>query len=248
MPKISVITLTYNRPEWLQEAIASIENQTHQDYEHLVYDNGSDDLRVKKVLQEAKTRRPDKFFYAMPGFLPADTIGPHWNLLIGLSRGKYITILDDDNHKHPDFFDKMSWPMDFNDKIDAVTCGWQNIDENGKLVGPSKHVNLETSLPRLFCDNTIDSNALMFRRSVVDKIGMFDPDITTHEDWHFAIRLVRNGGLITHLEDALLEYRVHPQARTHRAGALGAQVNANNIRNTMFTKEEREAARVLTLG
>lgn len=238
--KFSVITLTQDRPEWLAEAIESIEYQSRSDWEHLVYDNGSCDPRVAEVLKAAKARNPERFFYTAPGGRGPDVVGFYWNVLLGLARGEYITILDDDNRKCHSFLDDMGIVLSGEPGTDAVSCGWEIIDDAGKLTGVERHWNLLTTMPKLWQSNTIDSNALMFRRSVLDKIGQFDPTLTTNEDWHFIIRLARNG-TIKHLEKSLLEYREHSQARSRRAVELGAYANWQRIR-TLFTDEERDKA------
>ncbi len=237
MVKFSVITLTKDRPEWLDEAIQSIEVQTDQRYEHLVYNNASVSATVEAVLHAAQTRRPKRFYH----FTAKDTVdivGVHWNTLLDLMEGEYVTILDDDNRKQPTFFEKMVAPMEADPTIDAVSCGWSVMDETGTLTGEERHWNLTTSIIKLWETNTIDSNALMFRSSVLDKIGKFDATLTTNEDWDFVIRLVRNCKVV-HLEESLVDYRVHATARSKRALELGAHDNWNRIRDKHFTAEER---------
>jgi GT2 family glycosyltransferase len=238
MTKVSVITLTKDRPEWLDEAIQSIEAQTDQRYEHLVHDNASVRCDVEDVLSAAHARRPKRFFYSTAKET-VDLVGVHWNTLLDLVKGQYVTILDDDNRKKPDFVEKMIAPMETDPMIDAVSCGWSVMDENGKLTGEERHWNLTTSVIRLWETNTIDSNALMFRATVPLKIGKFDPELTTNEDWDFVIRLVRNCKMV-HLEESLLDYRVHAGARSKRALALGAYDNWDRIREKHFTTEERK--------
>jgi glycosyltransferase involved in cell wall biosynthesis len=241
MIKCSVITLTQDRPEWLDEAIRSVEAQTDRDWEHLVYDNGSRDPRVAEVLRAARARQPTQFFYTSPGGRGPDLVGWYWNVLLGLARGRYVTILDDDNRKRPTFLMDMTWPMEVDSAIDAVSCGWSPIDERGECSGEDRHWNLLTTMPKLWQSNTIDSNALVFRRSVIDRIGQFDPQLTTNEDWHFVIRLAR-ACRIAHLGESLLDYRVHASARSRRAVELGARANWERIRRELFTDEERRIA------
>lgn len=236
-PRTTVITLTANRPDYLASAIASIEAQTDSDYEHLVYDNGSSDPRVIEVLRAAKARNPGKFFFAASGGPPVDLVGVHWNVMLGFARGKYITILDDDNCKRHDFIERTLMPMEADATIDAVSCGWSPMDGDGIKSGEDRHKNVGTTLKRLFRDNTIDSNALTFRRTVLDKIGHFDPILTTNEDWHFMIRLVRSCRVI-HLEDVLLDYREHGTSRSKRALELGAHANWTRILTELYSTDE----------
>ena len=244
MPKISVVTLTQDRPEWLEEAILSVENQTEQDYEHLVYDNGSQANKVREVLEVAKKRRPEQFFFTSPGGRGGrgpDIVGFYWNVMLGLARGQFLTILDDDNRKKPTFFADMIAPMDADATVDAVSCGWSPIDAKGNAAGEDRHWNTLTTMPKLWQSNTIDSNAFVVRRAVFDRVGQFDPKLSTNEDWHFIARLTRAGKWV-HLPQSLLEYREHEMARSRRAVALGAYANWQRIRTELFTEEERRIA------
>ena len=42
MVRFSVVTSTRNRPDWLPRAVDSVRAQTFEDFEHIIYDNGSD--------------------------------------------------------------------------------------------------------------------------------------------------------------------------------------------------------------
>jgi len=238
MMRTCIITLSYNRPDYLAEAIASVEAQTDDDWEHIVLDNGSTDPRVREVLKDALGRSDGRFaFVNGPPLGDSNQIGACWNRLIGMTNSKFITVLDDDNHKHPEFLERMLAPMYADPSVDAVTCGWNRMDAAGKVFG-SCHLNRQTSLSILTRTNTIDSNALVYRRSVLDKIGSYDASLTSYEDWHFAIRLVRRCKLV-HLPDALIDYREHASARSRIAVAqLGAHANSDRIQKELFTEQE----------
>lgn len=257
--RTAVITLTNNRPEWLAEAKASIDAQTDGDWEHLIYDRGMlvprGFLDTKVCFETDHTEQPptrsnrvtirDTLFEAKHEVF---TVGTYWNLLLSEEVSpstKYVTILDDDNRKRQNFIEKMIAPMEADESVDAVSCGWAVIDEAGAPTGCEHHDNLDTSLLRMWRDNTIDSNAVVFRRSVLDKIGLFDASLTTNEDWHFMIRLVRACKMV-HLPECLLEYRVHPRARSRDAVSLGAHQNWYKIRKELFTKDEWREALALT--
>ena len=42
--KVTVVVRTYNRPEFLKEALASIHLQTHTDWEVLIFDDGATNM------------------------------------------------------------------------------------------------------------------------------------------------------------------------------------------------------------
>ena len=214
-PRTSILTATRDRPDYLAEAIASVEAQTDPDWEHLVYDNGSDP-RTRDLLRRAKAENPTQFFYTSPGCWTELPVSYYWNVLVGLSRGQYVTLLDDDNRKDPRFLERMVGVLEAWEHIGAVSCGWRLIDEKGAVTG-ERHWNRATSLRTLWQSNTIDSNAFVVRRSVLDGIGSFATSLATCEDWHLIIRLFRACRMM-HLEDTLLDYRDHPGARSRTAG------------------------------
>lgn len=237
-PRTSVLTITRDRPKYLAEAIASVEAQTDQDLEHLVFNHGSVpvDPEVIGVLRAARARRPGQFFFANPIQAGPDHEGPdrpayYWNVMVGFARGRYVAILDDDNRFRPEHVERMVAPMEADPGVGAVTCSWDYIDAEGQPAHgrPTCRRNLETSLRELYKDNTVDASALVVRRDVFDLVGGFS-GISTNEDWEFVIRLARasEGGLfrVVHLPDVLLEYREHGGQRSRSAFAVG-EYNAN---------------------
>jgi glycosyltransferase involved in cell wall biosynthesis len=226
------LTLTQDRPEYLVEAIASVEAQTDTDLEHVVYDNGSTDPRVAEVLRDAKRRLGDRFIYFIAPRQPVEGIGVYWNALVAMSRGRYLTILDDDNRKRPDFVERTVAPLEADEGVSAVTCGWARIDEAGRKTG-EVHSNLYTSLPALWHNNTIDAGAMTFRRQAFEDVGKFSTTLSTSEDWHFVIRLIQSCKVV-HLREALLDYRVHRGARSRKAVDLGQVINMQRVRIELF--------------
>ncbi len=82
-PIVSVIIPTLgNRPEWLKEAIESVNNQTFRDFELIIADN---------------VTSTDNF---------------RWNNAVKNSNGKYIVILSDDDMLFPDFLDKTVYEIE----------------------------------------------------------------------------------------------------------------------------------------
>lgn len=238
-PLISVVTLTQDRADYLAEAIASVEAQTDPRWEHLVYDNGSSDPHVLDVLRDAKSRNPDRFFFVFPGARGPVVPALYWNILIGLSRGRYLTILDDDNRKRPGFLAGMLASLEADPTLDATTCGWGYIDAAGqrRKDRPDCHWNLATTIANLYQSNTIDSNAFVIRRSSFDRVGQFFAELPACEDWHFAIRLARSCK-VAHLAEVLVDHREHPGTRSHRISRAELAMVWNRIRSEMFTPEE----------
>lgn len=242
--RTSVLTLSYNRPDYLSEAIASVKHQIDDRWEHIVLDNGSTDERVHHLLRDLSERNERFMYLSGPPLGDDNQIGRCWNRLLQASSGEFVTILDDDNRKHPEFLQRMLAPMLADPSVDAVSCGWNRMDAEGRVFG-SCHLNRQTALPLLTRTNTIDSNALVYRRRVIDRIGGYDETLTSYEDWHFIIRLVRHCKVV-HLPEALVDYREHGGARSRIAVAkLGAHAMSDRIQKELFTEQELREAGLL---
>ncbi|TDY11777.1 glycosyltransferase family 2 protein [Meridianimaribacter flavus] len=97
--KVSIIMATYNRAHFILETLTSIRNQTYQNWECLIVDDGGSDNTqevISKVLQ-ADTRfkylrRPERYLKGLPGSR---------NYGLDLAEGDYIVFFDDDDIVHP---------------------------------------------------------------------------------------------------------------------------------------------------
>ena len=91
MPIVSVIVTTFNRCEMLGETIASIINQSFQDFELIIVDNMSQDGTEQfiKNIKDARIR-----YFRNPNF---GIIASNRNYGIAKSRGFYIAFCDDDD-------------------------------------------------------------------------------------------------------------------------------------------------------
>ena len=83
--KISVVMATYNGVDFIEKAIDSVLSQSFKDFELIVVDDGSTDIRIKEKLQPYVEKELIKYFYKKNGGQ-----GSARNLGIKESIGKYI--------------------------------------------------------------------------------------------------------------------------------------------------------------
>ena len=95
-PCVSVCIPTFNRCDFLKESIESVLTQTFEDYELLISDNASTDMTEELV----RSYRDKRIRYSRN----LNNIGVRNNMnnCLALSRGKYITILPDDDVMMPE--------------------------------------------------------------------------------------------------------------------------------------------------
>ena len=186
MPKVSVIIPTYNRAHLIGRAIKSVINQTYQDFEIIVVDDGSTDNteEIVKSFNDPRIRyiRHEK----NKGEAAARNTG------IEAAKGKYIAFQDSDDewlpeklYKHMMIFKKAK------KKIGVVYSGFWKIRNGKKLYIPSPYVfQKEGNIHKeLLKGNFIGMPASVVRKECFTKIGNFDIKIPYLEDWELWIRI-----------------------------------------------------------
>ena len=92
MATISVILNSYNQKEFFEQSITSVLNQSYNDFELIISENGSTD-GSKKIIEKYKNIRNIKIL----DYPKNDIIGKRFNQAIKASSGKYISFLYSDD-------------------------------------------------------------------------------------------------------------------------------------------------------
>src|SRR5579863_6671892 len=137
LPRVSVVMLTYNRPQFITTAIESILAQRFQEWELLVvHDGPNQEIPVIMHDWERRESRVHYFQRTTPGNIADAT-----NFGLQKARGEYIAILDDDDYWADN--EKLSKQVDFLDSHpDHVCCGGGVI-----VVGPDSQEQMRYFKP-----------------------------------------------------------------------------------------------------
>lgn len=201
MPKVSVVIPTYNRADYLQEAIDSVLAQAYTDYEIIVLDDGSTD-NTKEALAHYKDKI--KYFYQ-------ENRGPTAAKNSGMqkARGEYIAFLDDDDLWLPEKLAKQVEALDNNQKLAFVCSGSYVIDSSGQRIDEWKKVtqNQET-FSNLYEANFVFTLTVMIRRKCLAATGLFDENLSIVQDYDLWLRLAKRYPF-AYIALPLAQYRKH---------------------------------------
>jgi glycosyltransferase involved in cell wall biosynthesis len=113
VPLVSIAIRAY-RQRWLAEAIASVLAQTHRDLELIVYDDAGDLEPIAASFADARIRyhRAAVKRQASGRFMAA----------IGLCRGRYLGVLDDDDRYEPEFVERLLAGLQQNSRTGVAFC------------------------------------------------------------------------------------------------------------------------------
>lgn len=131
---IYIRTCAYNAEKTLRRAVESVLNQTFQDFEYHILDNGSTD-RTGELVREYAARDPRIVPYYNKINRNFEENLDFWNLSRRIPEGDYFCILDADDAYEPTFFREM---LDFmaENRLEIAACGTVFVDgDSGRSVG-----------------------------------------------------------------------------------------------------------------
>lgn len=183
--QVSVIIPTYNRANIIGKSIQSVLNQTFNEFELIIVDDGSTD-NTKKIVESFKDYRiVYKFLNENRGVAAARNIG------ISLSKAEYIAFQDSDDIWHPHKLEIIVSLIQQFKNIDFIfSCG--EIIKESKIVGitgDQSWVNgalKNKIIYNLFKSNFIPTQGVVIKKDKLIRVGGFDesfPSASDHELW-----------------------------------------------------------------
>ena len=190
-PTVSIVIPTYNRGHLIGEAIKSILNQTYQDFEIIVVDDGSID-NTENVVNNIKDKRIRYIRYEKnKGAAAARNIG------IKAANGEYIGFQDTDDEWLPEKLEKQMKAFD-NASLDVgvVYTGHYRINGDERNYVPSHRVikkngYIHNELITKDFGFVITPSAVV-RKNCFEKSGLFDEQLPRLQEWELFIRLSKN--------------------------------------------------------
>ncbi len=183
MVEVTVIIPTYNRALKVCRAISSVFDQTYKDLEIIVIDDASTDNTLESLKGFGESIK-------VIGHPENKGVSASRNTGIRVSRGRYIALLDSDDYWLPE---KLQVQIDFfKTNPGALICQARELwIRHGKRVNPGKK-HLKPSgdifIPSLkLC--LVSPSAVMFKRSLLDEVGMFDEEFPVCEDYDLWLRI-----------------------------------------------------------
>ncbi len=207
-PVVSVLLPVWNGERFLASAIESILEQTFEELELIVVDDGSDDSSAA-IARRFAERDPRVVLLrrAHQGVPSALNAG------IAAARGRYIARMDADDISLPARLEKQLAYLDSHPDVVAVGSWVGVIDEDGGYIAERRfameHRQITASL--LVGLTPFSHPTTVVRREVLLAVHGYDVDRHPSDDFDLWLRLSEIGKL-ANLPEALLLYRRHADA------------------------------------
>lgn len=213
-PTISVIIPARDAANFIGATLDSLTAQS-SGFEAVVIDDGSTDATADVVDAHIAT---DPRIRMIKG--PATGVSAARNAGLAQTTAPFVLFLDADDLLTPDAMARLQHTLTATDQV-AVLGGICRISEYGTplpgesnldLVPATNH--LEALLQKNF---VVNGGALLIRRTVIDRIGGYDPNLAYGEDWEFWCRLANQGNFETLPGAPVLAYRQRANGANYRA-------------------------------
>jgi glycosyltransferase involved in cell wall biosynthesis len=205
-PKVSVIVPAYNAMSFLPQALDSVLNQTFQDFEVLIVDDGSSD-HITTWAAEITHSNVKLISQPNQGQSVARNTG------IRLTRSEYIAFLDADDLWEPTKLEKQVSAFIDNPELGLVDTWVFLVDEQDKILSQTEVYYDEGNvwLQMLEVNLVMCGSSPMVRRQCFETVGYFEHTLKGPEDWHMWTRIAARYPFKIICEP-LVHYRKHPNS------------------------------------
>ncbi len=190
MAFFSIIIPLYNKENFIENTLKSVLNQSFNDFEVLIINDGSTDKSQEKVLK-FNDSRIQYFYTENRGVSAARNFG------IKKAKSNLITFIDADDYWYPDFLKEMFGYINRFPELKVFSAAIEV--ETSKKIIPSNYSILKTGdieivnyFEASHKESVICTSCAVFHKDIFDKIGCFDIKLKSGEDTDMWIRIGLN--------------------------------------------------------
>jgi glycosyltransferase involved in cell wall biosynthesis len=214
MPKVSVIMGVYNckNKDMLQNSIKSILEQSYQDFEFLICNDGSTDDTLEALYELGALDSRIKILT----YEKNEGLAFALNYCLKNSVGEYIARQDEDDISEKERFTKQVEFLDHNQEFGVVGTNAFVFDKNG-IYGTYDTEEYITKRSFLW-NSPIIHPTVMMRKEVLDKCGGYRISKETRrcEDYDLFMRIYAKGYKEYNLQEYLFRYQIEITNKKYR--------------------------------
>jgi glycosyltransferase involved in cell wall biosynthesis len=204
--KFSVVTISFNQGQYLEEALNSVLTQDYPEVEYIVVDPGSTDGSRKII---------ESYSHRLAHVVLEPDHGAPDGLNKGFTRatGEIFAFLNSDDVLLPGAIQSVSHVFEEDPDCDIVMGDGFIVDDSGSRI---RHIHAAgfTAARYFYGAATWLQQATFFRRKAFASVGGFNVINRSCWDGELMVEMVRSGAQVRYLHRDLALFRVHPQSIT----------------------------------
>lgn len=252
-PLVSVIIATYRRDVSLKKALESLKKQTYKHFEIILVDDNDNEkwnTIVFSIIDEFKRNNPEiplTFFQNHPQKGSAQTR----NKGIELSKGKYITFLDDDDLYLPNKIISQVLKME-EAKADFSLMNLTLFNENETLceIRTRKYLKTEESNDLLLCHlkyHMTGTDTMMFKSKYIKLIRGFEP-IDIGDEFYLMMKAILEKGKFVYVDSCEVKAYVHTSGGLSSGnGKISGENNLYEFKKKYFNGLKKKDLRYIKM-
>ena len=237
-PLVSILIPAFNAERYIKETLGSALAQTYRHIEIVVVDDGSTD-GTANIIKSYNDPRLRYVYQENQGIIRVR------NRLLQEARGDFLTYLDSDDIYFPEKVEEEVKFLETNPEYAAVYCDLRYFfDGHPEKLYRHRYTFysgdiFEHLLEKMFITNT----TFMFRRSVIDAIGMYEEAMGTVEDWHYFLKMAQKGFKFGFIPKDLVRFRLRWDNNTRFENQPAIQASGvkifENLKSQMSPDQQR---------
>ena len=204
---VSIIMPAYNAEKTLPQAVASVLEQTYQNFELIIIDDCSTDATVD--LAQRFCQQDSRIRLLENGHNRGASSTRHRG--VDQAQGCWIAFLDSDDAWAPDKLEKQM-ALQASTGADLVFTGSAFMDSEGSVKDWTLHVPPTISYRQLLKQNLISNSSVLVRKEEYLKCECLCDGL--HEDFVCWLRMLRSGAQARGIDEPLLIYRLSPSSKS----------------------------------
>ncbi|MBW4488221.1 MAG: glycosyltransferase [Trichocoleus desertorum ATA4-8-CV12] len=184
MPLVSVIIPAYNAETTIQKTVTSVLEQSLQDFELIIVNDGSTD-KTLDVIEHIVDPRIKVFSYPNSGAAVSRNRG------FAQTTGEFIAFLDADDLWTPEKLEAQWQALQENPQAQVAYSWTDIIDQSGQRLGQGDYTvaNGKVYAKLLLCCFIVSGSNTLIRRGAYVAVGGFDESLVASQDFDLYLRL-----------------------------------------------------------
>jgi len=212
-PLVSVIMPAYNASLYIKEAVDSVFKQTFDNFELIVVNDGSSET---PQMEAELASFMDRILYVKQSNRGSSGA---CNTAIRAARGRYIARLDSDDYWEPAYLEHQIRIMSADPSIDVLSPNARYFGDplyDGQLFLDPQLPGTEITFQAFVTERVRIFSGSTAKRDVLMKVGLFDENLGSGEDFELWLRILNHGYRIHSHSEPLVNYRQRPGSHTSR--------------------------------
>ena len=222
---VSVIIPTYNRSQLLVQSVESIFQQDYRPIEIIIVDDGSTD--DTKNICDSLSKKAESLNISLVYILQNNAgVSVARNTGLKNSHGEFIQFLDSDDLLHPQKIQIHADYLKQDKSVDYVFSNRINFI-NIPILKSILAFDSPTRIPSrdLFCSFRLMPDAGLYRKSLCDVVGDWNPDLSLGEDIEYSLRMLLVTSNVCYINLDLSYCRQHEYARLTTQDTLNVSIS-----------------------